>query len=223
MKLKKSIKQFFSAPVSFETHQVTKDGEFEGYGSVWNVPIDRFFGKVIMEPGMFADSLKIKGPKNIRLLWQHNTDEPIGVYEQIFEDDRGLFVKGRLLIDEIQKAREAHALMKHEAIGGLSVGFSVEESFTDKEDVTHFTKGDLFEVSAVTFPANSEAKISQVQSVEEFGTIRELEQFLREVGLPKRAAVAVAKHGFKGLCQERDASGEYGPLLETILKNVRGA
>lgn len=153
------------APVRLETHQVNSEGLFEGYGSVYNIPIERHYGSVIMEPGLFSESLK-KGFSDIRLLWQHNPDEPIGVYEEIFEDNKGIFVKGRLLIDDIPKAREVHALMKHSAIGGLSVGFNVQESFADKEGVNHYTKADLWEISAVTFPANTEAKISRVHAKE---------------------------------------------------------
>lgn len=205
-------------PIQMES--LDSQGRFEGWATKYGVPIERFFGPVVMEAGMFGESIKRMGAENIRLLWQHNPDEPIGVYENVEEVQEGVRVKGRLLIDDLQRAREAFALMKNRAIGGLSVGFDVEESVTDnKTGVMRYTKGDLMEVSAVTFPANSEAKIDRVHSigVDEFQEIRDLERFLRDAGLSRSAAKAVASRGFAGLTQ-CDAGEVQADVVEALQK-----
>jgi len=214
-----------SLPIPIEKFDKDGDaGTFEGLGSAYGVPIKRFFGTVVMEPGLFRDSLAKKGTKGIRMLWNHNDDEPIGVWRDLQENQLGLEVKGKLLIDDIVRAKETHALMKNEAIGGLSVGFSVEELHTDKEGVDHYTKAELWEISPVTFPANSQATIDAVHSAMNFDTERDLEQFLREAGLPRKAAVAIALHGFKGLGQGRDAAGEgeIKDLITELRETIRG-
>lgn len=199
-----------------ETHTLDEaTGRFEGYATVYDVPIDRMFGQVIMDEGLFSESIKRQGAENIRLLWQHNTDEPIGVYEEIKEDQKGVWVKGRLLVNEIARAKEVHSLMKNKAIGGLSVGFGVVEQYTDKKTgLTHYTKGELFEVSAVTFPANVEAKVSRVHA-NEFKTIRDFEEFLREAGFSRKEATVVASHGFNALQRDAEAEDE---ILQSITK-----
>ncbi len=193
-------------------------GRFEGMASVYGVPIDRLFGQVVMEPGMFGESIANQGSKNIRMLWQHDTDKPIGVYLNVFETQNGVAVEGKLLVEEIQQAREAYALLKAKAIGGLSVGFGISESYTDnKTGIVHYTKGDLWEVSLVTFPANSQATIDRVHSktLEQFQTIRDLEKFLRDAGLSRTAAKAIASHGFEGI-RQRDVEQIDQEILEAL-------
>lgn len=210
------VKHCHGAVIPMETHTFDDNtGKFEGYATVYGVPIDRPFGQVVMDPGLFSDSIKRQGAENIRLLWQHNTDEPIGVYEELREDSKGVFVQGRLLVEEIARAKEVYSLMKNKAIGGLSVGFGVLEQHTDKDsELVHYTKGELFEVSAVTFPANVEAKVSRVHSAD-FKSIRDFEEFLREAGFSRKDATVVASKGFNAL--QRDAEDEQ-EILQSIKK-----
>src|SRR5690554_48363 len=90
---------------------VSDAGEFEGYGSIFGV-VDSY-SDVVM-PGAFEKSLKALQEKGRQpaLLWQHDTREPIGVYTEVREDEVGLYVKGRLLIDADPLAKRAHAHMK---------------------------------------------------------------------------------------------------------------
>ena len=83
--------------VSLEIKEVSADGTFTGYGSMFNnMDLDRD----IIAPGAFSKSLQGKGPKKIKLLWQHDPAQPIGVWESMEEDARGLKVTGRLLINQ---------------------------------------------------------------------------------------------------------------------------
>ena len=118
------MQQFFDCP--FEVKFLSDEGTLEGYGSVFHVA-DR--GNDVVAPGAFARTLtRAKG--DVRMLWQHDPSEPIGVWESIEEDAHGLKVAGRLLRN-VRRGAEAHALLKAGALDGLSIGYSVVESTVD--------------------------------------------------------------------------------------------
>jgi len=122
---------------------------FEGYASLFGVADGA--GDVV-EPGAFAASLKKRGPREVRMLWQHFAHEPIGVWEAIREDSRGLYVRGRLT-GHVQRAGEARALIADGAVNGLSIGFRTRRATRDARSGTrHLLEIELWEVSVVTFP-----------------------------------------------------------------------
>lgn len=134
-------------------------GRFAGYASVFDVVDNQ---RDIMLRGAFTKSLKGRASA-IKLLWQHRQDEPIGVFDRIFEDTRGLYVEGRLLLD-LARAKEAYALLKAGAIGGLSIGYSPVRFRTDADTgVRRIAEVDLWEISLVTFPANTAARVTVVK------------------------------------------------------------
>lgn len=186
-----------------ELKAVNDDGTIVGYGSVFG-EVDSYKERV--QPGAFKASLaawKEKG-RLPAMLWQHDPAEPIGVWESMEEDGHGLVVTGRLLKDDVRQAREAFALAKAGAVTGLSIGFRILDAKPSASGVIDLLALDLWEVSLVTFPACDSARVERVK------TVRELEKLLRDAGLSRRDAVAVASHGFTGLDQ-RDADAE---LLE---------
>jgi HK97 family phage portal protein/HK97 family phage prohead protease len=195
--------------LSVKADGVADDGTFEGYGSVYGV-VDSY--QEVVAPGAFAESLAELNSKQRRVpvLWQHRSDQPIGVYEEITEDETGLFVKGKLLIDAVAQATEAHALMKAGAVTGLSIGYWVRESsFDEKTGIRTLMKLDLVEVSLVTFPANDDARVEAVKFKLAHGqlpNIREFEKLLCEAGFSRRQAKVVAGHGLPELLQ-REAEG----------------
>ena len=79
-----------------------QDGVFEGYASVFGI-VDQ--GMDVVARGAFAKSL---GRRKVKMLWQHDMSQPIGVWDDIYEDERGLFVRGRIMM-EVAKAREVMA------------------------------------------------------------------------------------------------------------------
>ena len=182
-----------------------EEGMFEGYGSVFG-NVDSY-GDVVM-PGAFARTIEERGAGNVAMLWQHSGGEPIGVWTEMREDARGLFMRGSLNM-ETQRGREAYALMKQGAIKGLSIGFMVRgEEYDNEAAVTRLTDIDLWEVSVVTFPANSAALVSAVKSLSDGETPdkRTLENALRDLGMNKRQAQALLADGYAGLTGERDVS-----------------
>lgn len=170
-------------------------GSFEGYGAIFG-NIDR--DGDIVSKGAFADSLKARLPA---LLWQHNPKEPIGRFDVVREDEKGLFVKGRL--SQSGKGREAYELLKMGALNGLSIGFVTKEAQRDRGKGTRtITRADLMEVSLVTFPANELARIETVKqqgpagTAEELNTPRAFERMLRSAGFSRSRAKAITSKGF---------------------------
>ncbi|MBN0445001.1 HK97 family phage prohead protease, partial [Pseudomonas aeruginosa] len=112
--------------------------------------------------------------------------EPLGPYTEMREDENGLYVKGRLLIDDDPLAKRAHAHMKAGSLSGLSIGYMLDDYEYDKEKGIWLLKAiDLWEVSLVTFPANDEARISDVKTLLARGETpppSKVERALREVG-----------------------------------------
>lgn len=158
-KISASMRERKRMAFALQVKSLGEDGTFAGYASVFDIVDNQ---KDIMMKGAFAGTLK-KGASAIKLLWQHQQDEPIGVFEKMFEDAVGLYVEGRLLLD-VQKAREAHALMKAGAVSGLSIGYSPTRYRIDAETgVRMLAEVDLFEVSLVTFPANAQSKVTVVK------------------------------------------------------------
>lgn len=182
---------------------VGDDGVIEGYGSVFG-NVDAY-GEIVM-PGAFVESLaegRRKG-RTVKMLWQHDPAQPIGIWEDLAEDGKGLWGKGRLLIGDgtpenpgVAKAREAHALLKAGVIEGLSIGYRTIAAEPDEKrpGVLLLTKLDLREISPVTFAANERARVESVKhllAAGELPTVREFEGALRELGLSKAKAAAIA-------------------------------
>lgn len=202
---------------ALEIKSLSDSGEFEGYGSVFG-NIDHGGDAVL--PGAFAKSLSAHKDAGTlpAMLWQHNHHNPIGVYEEMYEDEKGLYVKGRLITD-VQQAREAHALMKAKALRGLSIGYSIKDGGVNKETGAYELKEvDLWEVSPVTFPMNELAQINAVKSrISQGETVskRDLELILRDAGLSRSTAKAIIADGYTP--NQRDADEDAAELLKTAI------
>ena len=141
--------------------RLTEDGTgpvIEGYASLFGAP-DR--GGDVVAPGAYAASLKAMTAegRRVRMLWQHDPAQPIGIWDEVVEDARGLRVKGRLL-DCVAQGREAAALIAAGAIEGLSIGYRTIRSAKTEKGQRLLTELDLWEVSLVTFPMLPSAKVS---------------------------------------------------------------
>ncbi|ETX16162.1 peptidase U35 [Roseivivax halodurans JCM 10272] len=143
---------------SDETLKVADGTRIEGYASLFGAPDES--GDIVAK-GAYAASLKRMGAdrRAVKMLWQHDPLQPIGVWDEVREDGRGLWVKGRIL-DEVAKGREAAALVQAGAIDGLSIGYrTLKSSKTDKGQRL-LTELELWEVSLVTFPMLSSARVT---------------------------------------------------------------
>ncbi|MEW6257123.1 MAG: HK97 family phage prohead protease [Pseudomonadota bacterium] len=132
-------------------------GRIEGYACLFGA-LD--LGRDIIERGAFTETLAARGARGVRLLYQHDPAEPIGVWDEIGEDGRGLYVRGRLSL-EVRRAREVGCLVAARALDGLSIGFKAVRARTDpRSRVRRLLRVDLWEVSVVTFPMQPGARIA---------------------------------------------------------------
>jgi HK97 family phage prohead protease len=150
-----------------ETVEVDGALEISGYASLFGLQDQG--GDVVLK-GAYETSLKALKAKgcSVKMLWQHDPAQPIGVWDEVREDTRGLYVKGRLLLD-IEKGREAAALIEAGAIDGLSIGYRTVRSQMgraeksgpqkDGKSVRLLSELELWEVSLVTFPMLPEARV----------------------------------------------------------------
>jgi HK97 family phage prohead protease len=134
----------------------------EGYASLfWT----RDLNEDVTAAGAFVESLARTGLSGVKMLFQHEADEPIGVWDEIAEDARGLYVRGRILTVTPQ-GRMVAALVKAGALDGLSIGFRTVKARPDESGrLRVLTEVELWEVSVVTFPMLPGARITTVAAV----------------------------------------------------------
>lgn len=150
-----------------------KDGTvIEGYASLFGA-CDQ--GNDVVAKGAYAASLKrLSGEqRSVKMLWQHDPAQPIGIWDEVREDARGLYVKGRLL-DSVGKGREAAALIAAGAIDGLSIGYRTLKAAKNDKGQRLLTELELWEVSLVTFPMLPSARVAAKGDSLDDDTLREL-------------------------------------------------
>ena len=151
-----------------ELTEVEADGSFSGYASLFG---EADLNRDVVMPGAFENSLRRRTAAGVRMLFQHDPALPIGVWREIREDGRGLFVRGKLTTD-VEKGREVLALMRAGAIDGLSIGFRTVRGRTDaKSGVRRLIEVDLWEISVVTFPMLPTARVSSVKGMLRAGAL----------------------------------------------------
>lgn len=136
---------------------LNEEGVIEGYASLFG-QVDQG-GDLVMR-GAYTASLKRLSETGgrVRMLWQHDPSEPVGLWEEVKEDARGLRVRGRLL-PQVARAREAQALISAGALDGLSIGYRVVKSSKNTLGQRVLSEVDLWEISLVTFPMQREARV----------------------------------------------------------------
>jgi len=199
-----------------------------GYGSVFNV-VDR--GGDVVLPGAFAESLierQKSGAGALPMYLEHGRYGggpvvPVGKWTEVSEDSIGLKVAGELV--DTPAGREAHTLLKAGLLGGLSIGYRVkdfERGSGKAGEPRRVLKGlGLFEVSLVQDAMNQSARVLAVKSAAEICTIREYEDFLRDVGgFSAAQSKALASGGWKAFEAKRDAGEGLDELAEMIRRNA---
>lgn len=206
---------------SLALSEVEIDGSFSGYASIFGLPD---LGNDIIEKGAFAKSLSIRKSSGVRMLWQHDAAEPIGVWTDIREDARGLYVEGRLA-KGVARAREALELMRAGGLDGLSIGFRTVKARKDaRTGLRHIVEADLWEISVVTFPMLPQARINNLKA--DLPTVREFERWLtRDAGLSRSAARLVIAKGYSALAalQNRDVRDALGSGNAGLAQRMRAA
>jgi len=139
---------------------IDADGTVTGYASLFG-EIDQARDMVLR--GACAETLRLRGPRRVPMLFQHDPAEPVGIWLELREDHRGLYARGKI-IPEVARGRELLALLRAGAIDGLSIGFKTAKARIDpKTRVRSLLAVDLWEISIVTFPLLSGARVHAVK------------------------------------------------------------
>ena len=157
----------------FDADLTVKDGVgIEGYASYFG---DTDQGGDVVVAGAYAKSLARLSAeaRQVKMLWQHDPAQPIGVWDEVREDKRGLYVKGRLL-EAVGRGREAAALISAGAIDGLSIGYRTVRATKNDKGQRLLQELELWEVSLVTFPMLPSARVAAKGDALDDGDLREL-------------------------------------------------
>jgi len=229
--------------VKFAEGEGAAPGTFEGYGAVFGNIDDH--GDVI-EPGAFAKSLLERKRDRFSLPPMYkmhgkmtgNRHEPIGVWDHMEEDTNGLHVKGRLVGLDTEQGKWNLAQLKEGALKGLSIGYRIPAGGSKRgsgrggEPARWIKAAHLTEVSLVDDPSNALARVYVMKSLaggepaDEIKTIREFEDFLRDVGgFSHAAAKAIAAGGFKSAeldPRDEDRESAVAAVIDDAVKRIRG-
>jgi HK97 family phage prohead protease len=161
----------------FDDELGLKDGAvIAGYASLFGATDQ---GGDVVARGAYAGSLRrlAEAGQRVKMLWQHDPSRPIGVWDEVHEDNRGLWVRGRLLLD-VQAGREAKALLEAGAIDGLSIGYRTLRAEKAAGGGRLLHEIELWEVSLVTFPMLPEARVQA--AADESDLARQLAEAFRD-------------------------------------------
>lgn len=187
---------------AIEDEEQTEYGYFEGYGSIFG---NLDLGNDVIQKGAFTKSLESRPPSKVKLLYQHKSDMPIGVYDEIREDAKGLYVKGRIAL-KTRAGAEAYELLKIGALDGLSIGFKTNPkavSYEDRGQKRIIKEVDLMEVSLVTFPMNPKATVTVVKGQDI--SIRDWEKGMRDAFNLSRSESKMCAKALEECFAQRDA------------------
>lgn len=186
-------------------------GVFEGYASVFN-GVDAY-GDMIL-PGAYAQTLSNR-QRPIQLRWNH-FGPVIGKWLSAEEDDKGLHVKGQIVLGHSVGA-DAYALMKAGAVNGLSIGYRIPSGGSEKDGkIRRLKRIDLIEISVVEDPADMGARIADVKSaLESCDSLKDIEAMLRDAAGFSRADACALVSRVKSL-----AHGERAAESQTSVATV---
>jgi HK97 family phage prohead protease len=184
------------------------DGTFEGYVCAYGTPTADY-RKLEIKPGAFASALRT--PETVRLLWQHDSEKPIGAWTKFEERNAGLYGYGKLTAG-VALADEAKLLMKDKALDGISMGWraTMVEPATEKRGMVTI-KGELMESSLVTFPAFEDARIMKCA----------LDDAGQEIDAHDFGLIEMAFHPFS--CLARGAKKGTSPDIQKFERALRDA
>lgn len=191
--------------VQFKAESVDTDERIiSGYASTYD--LDQ--GGDIIVKGAFSRTLGES--RSVKVLWQHKQDMPIGKPRLMREDDQGLYVEA--YIAKTERGDEAMALAKEGIIDSFSIGYAVNDAEYKDDGVRLIKELTLHEFSLVTFPMNEKAVITSVKNLE----VREIERVLREAGLSRSQAKAIAGAGVKSLREADQLQADEAEELKAV-------
>ncbi len=146
--------------LSFEYKANSEKRTFEGYASTWDIDL----GQDQIEKGAFKKTIAERFPKNdIKILWQHDYNKPIGLPVSMVEDSKGLYIVGK--VSNTTLGNEALELMNDKVVDKMSIGYDVvKDDISEDGSIRYLKELVLYEFSPVTFPMNTGADILSVKT-----------------------------------------------------------
>lgn len=175
-------------------------------GTAWPFGAPDRVGDVI-EKGAFG------APAHLPMLFAHDQGQAIGVWDSIEETSTGLTVKGRLLIDDVGRAREVRALIREGAVTGLSIGFVTKQAAGRRGGGRTITALDLHEISIVPVPSHPGARIVSAKAA---GAATERESSMDEETADAAPDIAALESKLATVEGEVKSLGRVGDRLDKI-------
>ena len=201
--------------VSLTDVEITDEGVITGYGSLFGVRDD--YGDVVVA-GAFKKSLKARKGKPVPMLREHSPSRVIGGWTEFAEDEKGLKLTGRLALDTVDGA-ETHRLIKAGFLDGLSIGFNTIRA--DDDDAGRVLKEvNLWEVSVVTFPALTPARIDAVKAASLSKEDLE-ERLTRGAELSRSVARALMSGGFSALSKRSAGDDAATTMAQAVIQSLQ--
>ncbi|MCJ8053883.1 HK97 family phage prohead protease [Shinella curvata] len=141
----------------FETKMIADDAGLVS-GIAWKFGTPDRVGDWI-EPGAFKGA-----SMPIPMLFGHDMNDPIGTWDVATEKSDGLHLTGKLLVDEVSRAREVRALVKSGAVKGISIGFITKKAAARTGGGRMIKALEFLEASLVTIPMHPGAKVTSAKS-----------------------------------------------------------
>jgi HK97 family phage prohead protease len=127
-------------------------------GVAWKFATPDRVGDMI-EPGAFK-GVALPLP----MLFGHDAGEPIGTWDTAEEKADGLHLTGKLLVDDVARAREVRALVRSGAVRGISIGFITRKAINRTGGGRTIKSLELLEASLVTLPMHPGARVTSAKS-----------------------------------------------------------
>ena len=189
--------------IKSENLAVKDDGYISGYCSVFG-QVDTYDDTIESHA---YDAVVASGVKPLMFFNHSSYGVPIGVWDKMSVDERGLFIEGRLNLNNRQ-GKEVYDALKFGSMNGLSVAITMQDEDVECDDkgIRHIKNvRELYEVSIVNFPADKNARISDIKS-DKINSIRDVEHSLCEVGFSQTEAKGIISLVKTALTKEqRDA------------------
>lgn len=176
--------------------------QFEGYASTFgNVDL----GGDIVVKGAYSESLN--NQPYVPICWQHNMDEPIGISQNLYEDQKGLKIDYLLPKDDDFVKGRVMPQVRIGSVKEMSVGILVNDYKYADNGIRYLNKLQLFEVSLVTKAMNPQALIESFKSID---SLKGVEKYLKLNGISATQAKSLISmiHNFKESDIQRDAGDD---------------
>lgn len=177
--------------------------QFSGYASVFD-GLDSYGDKI--QAGAYKSTITDR-ERPVQLRWNHS-GPVIGKFTEIYEDEKGLFVSGELTKGH-SVAEDTAALLRHKAISGLSIGYSVKD-FEQQGVVRVLKEIELYEISIVETPADNNAHIMGIKSATK---LKDVESILRQKGFSQKEATEIVATVKKIHGEREESEVKYNELV----------